>query len=101
VSFFEELDIYEVPEEHKVEKEKKKLKKRTKQIITVKLDEKYIEKLKQDKVMQTSGETDIMIKTRDGKIQHERYYGRRLEALNIALSIKRENPENTVKLIVK
>jgi hypothetical protein len=42
-----------------------------------------------------------MIKTRDGKIQHERYYGRRLEALNIALSIKRENPENTVKLIVK
>ena len=97
MSFLE--DFYELEEEYETE-EKKKPKKRIKRIITVELDEKYINKLKSDSIMKTFGETDILIKTH-GKVQHERFYGNRLEALNIALKIKNENPESTVKMIIK
>jgi len=103
MSFFndliEEYEFLSVEEEEK-EKEKRKTKK-AKRIINVRLDEKYIEELKRDSIMKTSGETDILIKTSDGKIQHEKLYGNRLEALNVALRIKSESPESTVKMIIK
>lgn len=101
MSFFSDLlEEYELLHVEEEEKEKKKAK-RIKRVITIRLDEKYIEKLKNDSIMKTSGETNILIKTRDGKVQHEKLYGLRLEALDIALKIKNENPENTVKLIIK
>jgi len=88
-------------EEHNEEEKKKKKRKSFKRVITIQLDNKFMEKLKKMKFLNGHGIADVIIKDSEGKITRERVENSYWRAIEIGLQFKREIPENTVKVIIK
>jgi len=90
----------EFPQPLVEEKEKKKRKKPFKGIITIKdTSDKFIEKLRSMKFLQNSGICDITINVA-GHISRDRKEGVYMEAVELGLQYKRENPNSIVKVVI-
>jgi len=94
-----DYEYYPFHEAEKPEEEKKKKRKVKKEMITIhSVDE--AEKLKKSKKFRELGKTVLLIKTPEGKLEHEVFSQDRWRALERAIELKKSNQQLKVRLVL-